>query len=127
MHFRAIVITLSLILITGCLSLTRPGKRRREEASARAAREFVAHRSKLEKVTFLVLASDRAASFGLNGSDRRLVWFRGGSRPQTTTRPLTRNRRRSRLHAPRSDAPTLHVSRCRSRSHAPRSHEHGTP
>ena len=63
MHFRSIVFTLSLILLTGCLSLARPSKRHREEASARAAKELVAHRSKLEKVTFLVLASDRAASF----------------------------------------------------------------
>src|SRR5258707_13868975 len=63
MLFRSIVFTLSLILLTGCLSLARPGKRHRAEASARAARDFVADRSKLEKVTFLVLASDRAASF----------------------------------------------------------------
>jgi len=51
------------MLLTGCLSLARPSKRHREEASARAAKELVAHRSKLEKVTFLVLASDHPASF----------------------------------------------------------------
>ncbi len=62
MHFRSIGFALSLTLLTGCLSLA-PSKRHREEACDRGAKEFVAHRSKLEKVTFLVLASDRAASF----------------------------------------------------------------
>src|SRR2546428_12288294 len=72
MHFPAIVFTLSLILLTGCSSLARPSKRHWEEASARAAKEFVAHRSKLEKVAFLVLASDRPASFEVSSNDHKI-------------------------------------------------------
>jgi len=60
------------MLLTGCLSLARPSKRHREEASARAAKELVAHRSKLEKVTFLVVASDRAASFEVSSNDHKI-------------------------------------------------------
>src|SRR5437667_5917329 len=71
MHFRSIAFALSLMLLTGCLSLAQPSKRHREEASARAAKEFVAHRSKLEKVTFLLLASDRPASFESSSYDRK--------------------------------------------------------
>src|SRR2546429_9205242 len=52
------LVALSLTLLTGCLSLGRPSKRHQKEASARGAQEFVAHRSKLEKATFLVLASE---------------------------------------------------------------------
>jgi len=59
------------MLFTGCLSLARPSKRNREEACGRGAKELVAHRSELEKVTFLVLASDRPASFEPPSHDRK--------------------------------------------------------
>ena len=52
------------MLLTGCLSLARPGKQQREAASARAAKELLAaHHSEIEKSTFLVYASDRPAAF----------------------------------------------------------------
>ena len=74
MHFRSIIFTLSLILLTGCLSLAQPSKRHREEASARATEELVAHRSKLEGVTFLVLASDRPASYEVSSQDDKFYF-----------------------------------------------------
>src|SRR6266850_514245 len=83
MHFRSTVFTFSLILLTGCLSLARPSKRHREEVSARAAKEFVAHRSKLDKVTFLVLASNRAASFGSSSNNHELSLAKISFSPKT--------------------------------------------
>src|SRR2546426_933001 len=68
------LIALSSMLLTGCLSLARPSERHREEATARAAKEFVAHRSKLEKATFLVLASDRPASFEVSSRDDKFYF-----------------------------------------------------
>jgi len=60
---------LSLVLFTGCLSLARPSKQQREEASARAEKWFAAHRSEVGKSTFLLFASDRPTSFEVSSRD----------------------------------------------------------
>ena len=63
MNFRSrVLFALALTLLPGCLSLARPDKQQRNEASARAVKQLAAHRSELKKVTFLVYASDRPVS-----------------------------------------------------------------
>jgi len=68
-----------LVLFTGCLSLARPSKPQREAASARAAKELLAaHRSEIEKSTFLVYASDCPTSFNFtNHGDKGDFKFTG--------------------------------------------------
>jgi hypothetical protein len=62
MNFRSpVLLVLVLTLLTGCLSLARPGKEQRDEAFARAAKQLAAHRAELKKVTYLVFASERPA------------------------------------------------------------------
>ena len=64
MNFRSrVLFALALTLLPGCLSLARPSKQDREEASARAGKWLAAHRSEVGKSTFLVFASDRPTSF----------------------------------------------------------------
>jgi hypothetical protein len=64
MKFRPLVLlAIVLMLLTGCLSLARPGKQQRKEASARAAKQLAAHRAELEKVTYRMYCSDRPAPF----------------------------------------------------------------
>ena len=64
MNFRfLLLLALALTLLTGCLSLARPSKQQREEASALAKKQFAAHRSELEKVTYRIYASDRPVPF----------------------------------------------------------------
>jgi S1-C subfamily serine protease len=64
MNFRSLVLfALALTLLPGCLSLSRPSKQDRQEASARAGKWLAAHRSEVGKSTFLVYASDRPTSF----------------------------------------------------------------
>ncbi len=62
MNFRSLVLlAFALTLLPGCLSLARPGKQQREDASALAKKQLAAHRSELEKVTYLMFASDHPA------------------------------------------------------------------
>jgi hypothetical protein len=53
----------ALLAVTGCLSMAKPSRGVREEAFARAAKDLAAHRSELQKVTFLVYASDSPTAF----------------------------------------------------------------
>ncbi len=55
----------SVVLLTGCMSLAKPDQVDRDESFARGARALAAHRGELEKVTYLVFASDSPASFDL--------------------------------------------------------------
>jgi len=66
------------MLLAGCLSLARPSKQHREEASARAAKELLAaHYSEIGKSTFLVYASERPASidFSSHGDKVDFKWM----------------------------------------------------
>lgn len=58
-----VLIVCSVSALTGCLSMAKPSRGVREEAFARAAKDLAAHRSELQKVTFLVYASDSPAAF----------------------------------------------------------------